>query len=59
MKFTSEEFDKILSEPYPTGTVFILTPKMMSRWVEILKDTEILDLPDDINLDYVDDTYER
>ena len=22
MKFTSEEFDKILSEPYPTGTVW-------------------------------------
>ena len=22
MKFTSDEFDKILSEPYPTGTVW-------------------------------------
>ena len=36
MKFTSDEFDKILSEPYPTGTVweFPMIPKDLLMDVE-------------------------
>jgi len=39
MKFTSEEFDKILSEPYPTGTVWEF-PAILYVYREVIKELE-------------------
>ena len=48
MKFTSEEFDKILSEPYPTGTVWEF-PAILDVYREII--IESFMIPKDLLMD--------